>query len=139
MALSDRAAAYGVRETNPLWASGISHDEVRYDLGIFNLGAKDDKGRFVITHIERLRLLTDSHTPFYDISYCIGRHIDGYLVRVSLGAPYDQFVKPRGRWDHRNSLRSQLIEVAKRTGRYAKGIGLLEADGSLGSVVSILR
>lgn len=129
---SARAASYGVRESNPLWMTGISHDEVRHDLGVFNLAGKDENGKFYVTKIERLRLLTDRGFPWWDISYCYGRLATGQLVNVNIGV-YQ--IKKAGRG---SVSKAHLIEIAKFNGRYAKAIGLLAEDGGYGDALSTL-
>lgn len=134
---SARAASYGVKESNPLWMTGISHDEVRFDLGVYNLGGKDENGQFYVRELVRLRLLTDRDFPWWDISYCYGRLRTGELVRVSLGV--HQINKPRvgGRVINKVS-KTHLIEIAKMNGRYAKSIGLLAPDGGYGDALSTM-
>lgn len=137
MERSARAASYGVAENNPLWMSGISHDEVRFDLGVFNLAGKDENGKFYITKIERLRLLTDRGFPWWDISYCYGRLSTSELVRVDIGV--HQINKPRVGGRVINKVcKSHLIAIAKFNGRYAKSIGLLAHDGGYGDALSTL-
>lgn len=115
-AAHDRAASYGVHQTNPLldpdYHSTVDHSRT-YDLS-------DPE----IVRITRLRLLTDPGCPFWDVSYCHGQHRDGRTVPVFLGASQ----LPR------RQLKARLIELAKEAGRYAKGMGLLDDD-----VISGLR
>lgn len=124
---SARIASYGVHETGPLWMSGISHDQVRHDLGKFSLADKR------VVKIERLRLLTDRGFPWWDISYCYGRLATGELVNVDLGT-YQIEKAGRG-----SVSKAHLIRIAKNAGRWAKGVGLLEQDGNLGQAISELR
>lgn len=65
--------------------------------------------------ITRLRLLTDSCVPFYDISYCDGM-LDGQPVRVEL--PFHQVPK--------KNMTAFLINEAKKAGVFAKGLGILD-------------
>lgn len=109
-AASDRAARYGVHETNPLALSSHTHETVNYDLGDIPLSDPD------LVSINRLRLLTERGYPYYDISYCYGTLKDGTHVRVDLGA---------SRLSRRN-LKGELIRLAKEAGRFAKGMGLLD-------------
>lgn len=76
-----------------------------------------------LARIVRLRLLSDPGFPFYDVSYCYGRTRDGEYVRVRL--PEFQFP--------RRGLTRALVEMCRREGVYAKGLGLLDGD-----VISLL-
>ena len=71
-----------------------------------------------LDRIVRLRLLTDRGFPFWDVSYCYGVLKDGTKVRVNL--PQHQF--PRA------TLKGSLIEMCKREGVFAKGLGLLDEN-----------
>lgn len=71
-----------------------------------------------LAKIARLRLLSDPGFPMWDVSYCYGVLKDGRKVRVRL--PRNQFRK--------RSLISELIDMAKESGVYAKGIGLLDPE-----------
>lgn len=114
---SDRIARdYGVNESNPLWMSSVTHEDVDYSEGDVPLSDKR------IVSIDRIRLLTDPGCPFFDVSYVYGTLSDGRHVRVDLGAHQLQ----------RRNLNGQLIELAKAAGRFAKGLGMLDN-------VSILR
>lgn len=110
MASADRAASYGANETNPLWMSEATHENIDYSEGDVPLSD------LRITRIVRLRLLTDPGSPFYDISYCYGQLKDGRYIRVNLG---DHMLPKRG-------TKGRLIELAKEAGRYGKGLGLLD-------------
>lgn len=118
---SARLAAYGVREENPLWLSGISHDQVVQET--YRLADKR------VVRIERLRLLSDFGLTWWDISYCYGRLLGGDLVRVDLGV-YQINKIGRG-VDKRH-----LVQIAKANGRYAKDVGLLALDGGVGEAIS---
>lgn len=104
------SAANLVHETNPLSESGISHTDYR---GAETLDLADPR----LVAITRLRLLTDPGCPFFDLSYCYGRDVDGKPVRVFL--PRSQFP--------RRGLSRALVDMARESGRYAKGMGLLDA------------
>lgn len=134
---SARAASYGVKEDNPLWMTGISHDEVRFDLGVFNLAGKDAEGKFYVKELVRLRLLTDPGFPWWDISYCYGRLQTGELVRVDIGVHHIKKPRVDNRVINKVS-KAHLIEIAKFNGRYAKAIGLLADDGGYGDALSTL-
>lgn len=129
---SARATSYGVHETNPLWMTGVAHADVRHDLGVFNLGGRDENGRFYVKELVRLRLLTDRDFPWWEVSYCYGRLQTGELVRVYLGV--DHIKKAYGKVS-----KAHLIEIAKMNGRYAKQVGLLAPDGGYGDALSELR
>ena len=106
---------YGVVETNAV--------DPNYDW-------KVDHGRFVkfedenLVKILRLRLLSDQgwSYPYWDVSYCYGEMRDGTRVHVIL---------PVRRFSKYASLSGQLDQMAKRAGRYAKGMGLLSAVSTL--------
>lgn len=113
LAVAERSAhltmTYGVNETNPLWVSEVTHETVQDTVQL-----NDPR----LTKIVRLRLLTEAYYPFYDISYCYGMLNDGTHVRVNLD-------------EHRISRRNakgDLIAMAKRAGRFAKGLGLLDSS-----------
>lgn len=109
-AASDRAARYGVHETNPLALSSHTHETVNYELGDIPLSDPD------LISINRLRLLGEPGYPYYDISYCYGTLKDGTHVRVDLGAANIL----------RRNVKGELIRLAKEAGRFAKGMGLLD-------------
>jgi hypothetical protein len=103
----DLAVRYGVNETNPLWASEVTHKtiEVHCSLG-------DPR----LERITRLRLLTEPGYPYFDISYVYGVLKDGRHCRID-GAPMHL---------GRKTLKRDLIAWAKEEGAYAKGLGLLD-------------
>lgn len=71
-----------------------------------------------LARITRLRLVTDTGFPFFDLSYCYGELKDGTAVRVRL--PWHQF--------SRRYLNRDLVTMCKEVGVYAKGLGLLDPD-----------
>ena len=101
---------YGVQESN-----GIDERVEASRDSLDGAVSLNDKGLEAIT---RLRLVSDPGFPLWDVSYCYGRMKDGRNVRVHL--PVTQFSKRR--------LKGELIEMARREGVYAKGLGLLGAD-----------
>lgn len=105
----DLAVRYGVQETNPLWASEATHENVDYD-EYCTLG--DPR----LARVVRLRLLTEPGYPYYDISYCYGQLKDGRYVRLS-NAPMSL---------PRRNTKGALIQWAKEEGAFAKGLGLLD-------------
>lgn len=70
--------------------------------------------------ITRLRLISDRGWPTWDVSYCHG-DLNGEPVDVAL--PFD--VLPKGR------VSAVIIEHAKASGVYAKGLGILDAISTL--------
>lgn len=64
--------------------------------------------------VTRLRLLSDSGFPYWDVSYCIGI-LNGEAVFVDL--PFNQIPKAQ--------LKSYIIARAKKDNIYAKGLGIL--------------
>lgn len=116
LAANDRAARYGVQETNPLGLSSHTHETVNWELGDIQLS--DPR----LISINRLRLLTEPGYPYYDVSYCYGTLADGTHVRVDIGTTHLG----------RRTIKSELIQLAKDAGRFAKGMGLLdEANWSI--------
>jgi hypothetical protein len=81
--------------------------DVTVDLGDARLG-----------RVVRLRLLSDPGFPFWDVSYCYGELKDGTPCRVQLDT--SQFRKA--------TLKREIIDMAKRAGVFAKGIGLLDDE-----------
>lgn len=70
-----------------------------------------------VVRINRLRLISDPQFPLWDVSYCWGELADGTVIPVQLDR--HQFPK--------SQLSRALVDLAKDAGRYAKGIGLLDA------------
>lgn len=103
------AQTYGVNETNPLWMSESTHENVDFN-EYCTLG--DPR----LERITRLRLLTEPGYPYFDVSYVYGVLKDGTHVRLS-GAP-----------SHlgRKTIKRDLIAWAKEEKAYAKGLGLLD-------------
>lgn len=99
-------------ETNPITAE---HKRIREEID-HKISVDLDDPR--LGRITRLRLVTDSGFPFYDVSYCYGTLKDGTHVRVSL--PVFQFP--------RKGLTGALIEMCREAHVYAKGLGLLDGD-----------
>ncbi len=115
-AAQDRAARYGVHETN-----GMTEDvaRVREAIDHGNPVLLEDKRLGKIT---RLRLLSDPGFPFWDVSYCYGELKDGTPVRVSL--PWGQIPKKGG-------LSRNIVEMCKEVGVYGKGLGILDVVSTL--------
>jgi hypothetical protein len=105
----DLAVRYGVNETNPLWTSEATHENVDYNEYV-TLG--DPR----LKRIVRLRLLTEPGYPYMDISYCYGQLKDGRFVRLS-GAPMNI---------SRRKPKADLIAWAREEGVNAKALGLLD-------------
>ena len=105
---------YGHHETSPLSESGIDHADMA---GAPTLDLEDRR----LVKVTRLRLLSDPGYPFWDLSYAYGLDVDGRAVRVSL--PVHQFPK--------RNLSRALVDMAREAGRYAKGMGLLDAVSTL--------
>lgn len=103
----DLAVRYGVNETNPLWASEVTHETIEEHV---SLGDKR------LARITRLRLLTEPGYPYFDISYVYGVLKDGRHCRID-GAPMHL---------GRRTIKRDLIAWAKEEGAYAKGLGLLD-------------
>lgn len=103
----DLAVRYGVNETNPIWASEVTHETITDHCHL---------GDPRLERIVRLRLLTDPGCPFFDISYVYGVLKDGTHVRID-GAPSSL---------GRKTLKRDLIAWAREEGAYAKGLGLLD-------------
>lgn len=101
-------------ETSPLADSGIAHTDYS---GAETLDLADPR----LVKVTRLRLLSDPGYPVWDLSYCYGVDVDGKPVRVQL---------PRYQFPKRNLSRA-LVDMAREAGRYAKGMGLLDAVSTL--------
>jgi hypothetical protein len=108
IAAADRAARYGVSETNPLTYDHASMLDAEW-LSLYELQARKGK-------VTRLRLLTERGYPYYDISYCHGVLPDGTLVHVQMNELRLS----------RRSLKGSLIALAKEQGVFAKSLGLLD-------------
>lgn len=76
-----------------------------------------------LARITRLRLLSDPGFPFWDISYCHGELRNGEPVDVMIPTPTGQLPK--------KGMRKHLVELAKRDGVYAKGLGVFDAISTL--------
>lgn len=114
-AAHDRAISYGAQATNPLSADDIrAREEIDYSKPPTVLGDPE------LAKITRLRLVSDYDFPWWDVSYCYGELRDGTPVQVDLGA-YQIRKGGRGAVD-----KGYLIELAKRAGVFAKGLGLLD-------------
>lgn len=103
------AQAYGVQETNPLWMSEATHENVDYDEHV-TLG--DPR----LERIVRLRLLTEPGYPYFDVSYVYGQLRDGRYVRIA-DAPMHL---------RRKAPKADLIAWAREERVNAKALGLLD-------------
>lgn len=115
----DRAARYGVQESNPVWMGEYDHTDINYDV-YCHLSDPD------LVKVDRIRLLTEGGYPYYDISYVWGTLKDGTHVRVSVDEQHLPRVRPG------KSLNSILVDWASKYGRHAKRLGMFDA-------VSLLR
>ena len=95
---TDLARDYGAFETNNLASTGISHE----DTTNVTLDWNDPK----LAEIIRIRFLSDRGFPLYDVSYVLGRDVDGNQVRVAL---------PRHQYGKRTYL-SELYADARADG-----------------------
>jgi hypothetical protein len=115
----DRNARYGVRETNNI--AEFTDDFGRWlreELSDETVSLADRR----LVKITRLRLIGAScEYPWWDLSYCYGQLEDGTNVRVDLGE--DRF----GRY----SYQRELVGLARRAGRFGKGMGLLDNISTL--------
>ncbi|WP_042377178.1 hypothetical protein [Gordonia alkanivorans] len=109
-ATTDFRSRYGAWETNGLIDSEAEIAQVDYD----RPHRLSDRA---VVKIIRLRLISDPGHPSWDVSYCWGEQTDGTRVPVQL----DEMRLPK------NNLSRSLVDMAKRNGRYAKGLGLLDA------------
>jgi hypothetical protein len=103
------AQQYGVNETNPLWTSEATHENVDFSIHV-TLGSPE------VARVVRLRLLTEPGYPYFDISYCYVQLKDGRYARLS-DTPMSL---------GRKTLKRDLIAWAREEGAYAKGLGLLD-------------
>jgi hypothetical protein len=72
-----------------------------------------------LARVDRLRLVSDFDTPWWDISYCWGTMKDGTAVRVDMEGI--EITRGKGK-----SITRQVVEHCKELGVYAKGLGLLD-------------
>ena len=107
----DLAVRYGVNETNPLWTSEATHENIDWD-------ERSWLGDPRLKRIVRLRLLTEPGYPYMDISYCYAQLKDGRFVRLD-GAPMSI---------SRRKPKADLIAWAREEGVNAKALGLLDED-----------
>jgi hypothetical protein len=112
LAANDRAAAYGVRQDNPL-LDPTYHESVDHTEPMTLREVQDAGGR-----VTRLRMLTDRGCPFLDISYIHATLPDGRIVSV-LGTS----TQPSKR-----NIKGSLIEWARREGFNAKALGMLDRE-----------
>jgi len=103
---------YGVQEDNPLEFASVTHDDVDFAAGTFDLS-----DRSLVT-LDRIRLLTDPGYPYLDLSYCYGTLKDGRKVRVDLGET--RF--------GRRTYKGELLRLAKAAGRYGVGMGMFDTN-----------
>lgn len=108
----DLAVRYGVDETNPLWMSEATHENVDYSIDTW-LGDPQ------IARVVRLRMLTEPGYPYMDISYCYVQMKDGRYARLGGHIP----TLRKGRF-----LKVDLIAWAKEEKVFAKGLGLLDEN-----------
>lgn len=116
MNTSERAAAYGARETNGLADKGERDAMLRAQGGPIVAWNSPELAR-----VTRLRLLSDPGYPEWDVSYCVGEMKDGTPCRVDV--PFRSL--PR-----RGMVRA-IIDHAKRDGVYAKRLGILDNISTL--------
>jgi hypothetical protein len=109
----DRARSYGVRMDESLDSAGIA--ELMESVDHSETVQWNDPQ---LARVLRLRLIGCCREyPFWDVSYCYGELRDGSRVRVML--PEHQLNR---QW------KSHLIQLAKRDGVFAKGLGILDED-----------
>ena len=102
---------YGVREDNNLADAAYTHSSVDFSEEV-------DLADSRLVSVDRIRFLTERDYPMMDLSYCYGTLKDGRHVRVDLG-----------RWQFgKRTYKSELIAEAKAAGRFAKGLGMLDAN-----------
>lgn len=100
---------YGIQESNPIeYIDGQHPCEL--------LEGTVDLADPSLARITRFRLLGERGFPFWDLSYCYGVLKDGTPVRVQM---------PESQWPVRGFERA-IVEMCKREGVYAKGLGLLD-------------
>ncbi len=115
-AAQDRAARYGVAETNGMTEEVAA---IRNAIDHGNPVLLEDRD---LARIVRLRLLSDRGFPFWDVSYCYGQMKDGTYVRVSL--PWGQIPKKGG-------LNANIVKMCKEVGVYGKGLGIFDVISTL--------
>jgi hypothetical protein len=105
-------------ETNNLIDVGINHHDTHQDI---TLGWDDPQ----LKAITRIRFIADSWAGPFDLSYCLGRDIEGRQVRVRI--PTYQVMGSGA------TVTRSLVEAAKRDGVYLRGL----CGGDIRSVVSL--
>lgn len=108
----DLAVRYGVNETNPLWTSEATHENVDYSIHI-------ELGDPQVKRVVRLRLLTEPGYPYMDISYVYVQMRDGRYARLSGNVPMSI---------SRRKPKADLIAWAREEGVNAKALGLLDEN-----------
>lgn len=96
---------YGVSETNPLPEGyhNIDREAIEFD----ELQASDH------IQLDRLRLVTDSGFPMYDISY-VHLNVNGKPVDVTFSFPVSQLNK--------RTYKKELYDICKKQGIFIKGL-----------------
>lgn len=111
MLTNDYTNRYGAIETNGLVNAQAEVNKVDFTQNVW-------LNDLNLVRIIRIRLISDSGFPVWDLSYCWGEMRDGSRVHVKFGR--NQFRK--------KNLKGDLIAEAKRMGVYAVGLGMLD-DG----------
>jgi hypothetical protein len=113
---AERAASYGVRETNPLGDEG--HNWENFEDDAITLAELQARGG----RISRLRFLTESGYPYMDVSYVQGVLPNGRNVSINIQGDCSRIRKGRGS----EPYMSDLIAWAQDEGVFGKGIGMLD-------------
>lgn len=104
-------------ETNNIADAKYTSADVDYGYGKVLLSDPD------LVSVDRIRLVTSPGFPMWDVSYVWGTLKNGKHVRVEFVDGTWQFPKRKG-----ISLKGLMIAEAKKAGRFAKGLGMLDDD-----------
>lgn len=83
-----------------------------------------------LSEIVRIRYLGERGCPFMDLSYAVGRNRSGEPVHVQ-GPPELVWRFVRGTHRRASSIKSQLIEAARKDGVYLKELCAGDIEGVL--------
>ena len=108
-------------EHYPNETNGLQNGNDYHDAHFSNHAGYVDWTDKDLAKITRLRLLTDSGFPMWDVSYCHGVLKDGRTCEVQL--PFSQLPK-RG-------MAKAIVEYAKQDGVYAKRLGIFDSISKL--------
>lgn len=101
-------------ETANIADAAYDSSSVDYAAGRFELSDPE------LVRIDRIRLISEPGTPFWDLSYAWGTLRDGRHVQVALDG-MRQVRKGRG------MIQAAIIREAREAGRFARALGMFDA------------